>query len=366
MHITAEVQSFREAFQTASAICNARQKPILGNVKLAIRGGQSELTSTDEQVSIIREVACDSKGDGELLLPATRINAILKEATSEFIEISETGEKLAVKCGGAKFQIATEPPVTFPTIKGFGERENFYRFVASDFKRMVRRTIFACDQSDKNVALSGVLFDIPSGTVATFAATDSRRCPIATGAVARVGNPETVRDVVPQKSLAEIVSAIPDDGSYVDVCFDGPSVLVRCDTTTIIARLAEGRFPPYQKIIPTKFDRTATIVCGPYFAALRQSMIVQSKESTGLTFAMSPGLLTLTTTTEHGNSVVEVPISYDGEPYQSIFGSNILADICRFIPPETPIEVGIGGPKEMLVMTFGSDKYLAVPFGESK
>ena len=80
---------------------------------------------------------------------------------------------------------------------------------------------------------------------------------------------------------------------------------------------------------------------GPLFAALRQAAIVTDHESRGIDFTFADGTLKLeASTAEIGESQVELPIAYDGEPITLTMDHRYVADFCKVLDNETQLHHG--------------------------
>jgi DNA polymerase-3 subunit beta len=105
----------------------------------------------------------------------------------------------------------------------------------------------------------------------------------------------------------------------------------------IYSRLVEGRYPNWRQVFP-KRDQAIQIgmIVGPLFASLRQAAIVTDHDSRGIDFTFGDGTLKLeATTAEIGNSQVEMPIAYDGQPITMKMDHRFVADFCKVLDNET-------------------------------
>ena len=100
----------------------------------------------------------------------------------------------------------------------------------------------------------------------------------------------------------------------------------------IYTRLVEGRFPPYQQVIPQKNPLKIPLVVGPFYTAVRQAAIMTDDESKAVAFNFSNHKLTLQAHgTAAGRSHVELPVGYDGKAIEISFDPKFLADMLRVL-----------------------------------
>lgn len=332
------------ALQIVGSVVPTRTpKEILRNVKLTLAEGRATLLGTDQEVGIryeIPEVETDSVG--EVLLPTQRVIAILREVKDEEISIEVNEEALWIRTSQSEFRLSVEDPAEFPNVAAF-EDESYYVIPGKSLKQGILRTIFATDVESTRYALGGVLLEVNSESL-TLAATDSRRLAVfKTGCSAQGSvSEEQGQPVVPAKAMSLIEKSIDDDDEGVKIAVHQNEVLVQSGTSTIYARLVEGRFPKYQDVIPGEFNVTVELVAGPFLSAVRQAMIVTNEESRGVDFSFEDGSLTLTSVGQDvGSSKVELPITYDAEPIVVTFDPRFVQEFLRVLDSAGPVSLNL-------------------------
>lgn len=365
MKLQASRQFLSSALQIASGVVPARTpKEILKNVKLLLADGTATLIATDSEVGIrcqIPEVETDSVG--EVLLPTQRITAILREVQEDVIVLEVSDDALWVRTGRSEFRLSVEDPAEFPDVAAFDD-ENYLVVPGRQLRHTIQRTIFACDVESTRYALGGILVEAAKGTL-TLAATDSRRLAVAhtTCTAAGEGASTASRPVVPSKAMSLIDRSIHSDDQEVHLAFHQNDVLVRSGTSTIYARLVEGRFPKYQDVVPREFRHSIELVAGPFHSAVRQSIIVTNEESRGVDFTFADGNLTLNSTgADIGTSRVEIPISYDGEPITITFDPKFIAEYLKVLEPSSALTLNlIDAASAAVFKTDGDYIYVVMP-----
>jgi DNA polymerase-3 subunit beta len=77
------------------------------------------------------------------------------------------------------------------------------------------------------------------------------------------------------------------------------------------------------------------LAVGPFYSAVRQAAIVTSEESRGVDFTFGEGKVVLAgRAAEHGQSRVEVPIAYDGQPLSISLDPRYVNDFLKVLDPE--------------------------------
>lgn len=315
-------------------------KEILKNVKLVVADGKATLVATDQEVGVRCELTeIETSDSGEVLLPLQRLAAILREVSEDAVAIESTDDALLVKCGHSEFRLSASDPSEFPDVPAFDGGQHF-AVPASVLKQSIQRTLFAADVESTRYALGGVLLDFTEQGL-TLAATDSRRLAVCPISCTPEGGAEVgVQPVVPSKAMAMIERTLASGEESVLIAVNPHDVVVQSGSTTIYARLVQGRFPRYQDVVPRDSQTQIELVVGPLHSAVRQAMIVTNDDSRGVDFRFADGTLTLDSqAADIGTSKVEMPISYDGEGIQVTFDPRFVAEFLRVLEPSAAISL---------------------------
>lgn len=338
MKITCNREKLWHAFQTVSAVAPSRSpKPILQNVKFEVTPESAVLTATDLEVGIRYQTAgVEVDAPGTALLPVGRFGSILRESSDETFRIEADTQGTTVRGERNQFKLPAEDPAEFPTVAAF-DTESFYDVPARLFRELIRRTVFATDNESSRYALGGVKLEC-DGTVLTAIGTDGRRLARMQGPVQAVEEPAQFGDatIVPTRAMQLIERTLAEDDSEVQIAVRQNEILVRNPRATFYSRLLEGRFPRWRDVFPQRQSSLKVdLVVGPVYAAVRQAAIVTSEESRGVDFAFEDGKLVLAgQTADVGQSRIELPISYDGQPLSITLDHRFVADFLKVLEPE--------------------------------
>ena len=355
MKITCERESLLNAFATAATIAPSRSpKPVLCNIKLDVTAGQAVLSATDLEVGIRIEVGqIEVEQDGSALLPVQRFGSILRESSDEKLLIETNDQGTRVKGERSEFKLPAANPEEFPSVAIF-ESEAYHEVPAKLLKELIRRTLFATDTESSRYALGGVLLEMEAETIVAVG-TDGRRLAKMAGAAHAVGDHATGDNnvIVPTRSMQLIERALSDADAEVQIAARSNDILIRSPRATIYSRLVEGRFPKWRDVFPQRTDAvTIPITVGPMYSALRQASIVTDQESRGIDFTFGDGSLVMSgSTAEIGQSRVEFPIPYDGEPITVTLDHRFVEDFLRVLDADQVFQVEIKDTDSAAVLT---------------
>jgi DNA polymerase-3 subunit beta len=338
MKITCNREKLLHAFQTVAAIAPARSpKPILQNVKLEVTASGATLMATDLEVGIRYETAgVEAETPGAAILSVQRFGSILRESSDTTFRIESGADGTIVRGERSQFKLSSENPQDFPPIASF-EEKNYYELSARLFRELIRRTIFATDNESSRYALAGIKLEWKDN-VLTAVGTDGRRLAKMEGPAQAVGQAAAFGDVtvVPTRAMQLLERALAEDGSEVQLAVRQNDILVKNPRATIYSRLLEGRYPRWRDVFPQRPNSIKLdLTVGPVYAAVRQAAIVTSEESRGIDFTFGEGSLVLAgQTAEVGQSRVELPISYGGQPISITLDPRFVIDFLKVLESE--------------------------------
>src|SRR6056297_842823 len=372
MKITCQRESLTQAFALAAGVAPPRSpKEILLNVKLTAAGGKLTLTATDMEVGIRLELTegVEIEVEGTALLPVQRTMAILRESNDESLSLETDDSGIRVRGTRSKYRLPGSNPDEFPAVAGF-EEEKYHVVPTRLFREMVKRTVFATDPESSRYALGGVLLELEGDTVIAVG-TDGRRLARMQGSGESVGGHQTTgsNTIVPTRAIQLMERALSDKDETVDVAARSNDLLLRTSRAVIYSRLVEGRYPNWRQVFPKREQAIQLdMTVGPLFSALRQAAIVTDLESRGIDFTFADGTLKLeASTAEIGESQIDLPIAYDGEPITLTMDHRYLADFCKVLDSECNFIMEIeSGAAPALMSTDDGYGYVIMPMARDR
>jgi DNA polymerase-3 subunit beta len=371
MKIICNREKLLHAFQTVAPIAPARSpKPILQNVKLDVGASTATLMATDLEVGIRYEVTgIEVEAAGSAVLPVGRFGSILRESSDATFGIESDHEGTTIRGERSQFKLPTENPQDFPAIAEFAEA-SYYELSARLFRELIRRTIFATDNESSRYALGGIKLEWKDNLL-TAVGTDGRRLAKMEGPAQAIGQPAPFGDVtvVPTRAMQLLERALAEDGSEVQVAVRQNDILVRNPRAMIYSRLLEGRYPRWRDVFPNRPDAVKLdLTVGPVYSAVRQAAIVTSEESRGVDFTFGEGSLVLSgQTAEVGQSRVELPIAFDGQPIAITLDPRFASDFLKVLDPEKTFKIELqDGDSAAVCTTDDGYGYVIMPLARDR
>jgi DNA polymerase-3 subunit beta len=365
MKVIAQTSALQEALALAGSIVATRTpKPVLQCVKLVAtkEGGTSMLTllATDLEAACRFQVtAVQVEEEGEALIPADRLNGIVREsAEEEYLTIQTEKEAVHVKGSGSHFKIFGYDPAEYPAVATF-ESEPDFEIPSAVLAGMIGKTLFAVAKAHSHYAMSGVLLEA-SAKKFQLVATDGHRLAQAKGSLAKTAKRD-VTAIVPAK-LMTLIQRVVAGEEVLSVKVEENQILVRTARVVLISSLVQGNFPKYSDVIPQQAGRRATIKTADFEHAVRLAALLTNEESRGVRLSFKEKQMTLSSRApEAGEAEVTCPISLDGEGLDMAFNPAFLIDALRVVGTDE-IVFEMNASLKPAVIRAGSDfLYVVMP-----
>ncbi|MBI2345338.1 MAG: DNA polymerase III subunit beta, partial [Deltaproteobacteria bacterium] len=144
--------------------------------------------------------------------------------------------------------------------------------------------------------------------------------------------------IIPRKGVLELRRLLDEAEGEVQLIFTEKQLFARREQVTLMIRLIDGQFPPYQQVVPKDQPRLVAVNREELSHALRRAQIVTTDRSRGVTFAVSSGHLKLTVNNpDIGEVEEELSIGYKGEALKWAVNGRYLSDVLATVQDEQVI-----------------------------
>ena len=314
--------------------------PILANVLLEAGNKKLTITATDLEVGINCSYPADVLAEGKVTVHAKSLYDIVKELPEDTIHFKmRDGNWVDIKCGKSKFKIVGLSPEEFPDLpkRGTGETK---RTDASVIREMIEKTAFAMSSDETRYNLNGVYTDLSGkddGKTVLMVATDGHRLSIIKRDVGTKWNfPKG--GIVPRKGVMELKRLAETGEEPIDIWADNKHIIAYRGNTTLVVRLIDGQFPPYEQVVPKKTKRIVAVNRDELIHALKRVSVMSTDRSRGVKFSISPGNLDISASNPGlGEAKEELTAEYKGESFEIGFNAKYFIDALATIKDEQAI-----------------------------
>jgi DNA polymerase-3 subunit beta len=278
-----------KALSTVARIANSRNPlPILSNVLLKTQNNRLSIAATNLDIGITHFIGSKIEKEGAITVPARLMQDFVSSLPDSVLNLELKDNKLSITTDQYQSTINGIVADDFPVMPAIKEGAT-WKSPAADFKKALSQVVFSASADDARPVLNGVYFHSGGGQ-AVVAATDSYR--LAENKLGKTSKP--INFLVPATAAQDLLRIISDTDKEVVATHDDQQVLFTSGDVSLVARLIEGNYPDYRKLIPTKF---ATI------AKLARADLLNITKVSSLFARESAGSITIKADKEDGVSI---------------------------------------------------------------
>ncbi len=307
--------------------------PVLANILVETTERGIRLSGTDLDMAVSTELSADVETVGAITIPAKKLTEIVRELASAPVKIAAQGEqKITIECGRSKFKLHGLPKDEFPSFPAvkFGES---WRIRSGDLQKMISHTAFAASTEESRPILNGVLWELRPEHM-RMVATNGHRLAKIELPVSSSGTPPSGDLIVPPKALEQIRRLFPAEEDL-EIARGDNHIGFRSPFTAVFTRLIEGPYPNYDQVIPRDNDKIAMADRDSLASALKRMSVIASDQTHRIRMSFNAGMLKFSVQTpDLGEAQDELPISFEGDPFDIGFNANYLLEILRYLPTE--------------------------------
>ncbi|MDH3647109.1 MAG: DNA polymerase III subunit beta [Gammaproteobacteria bacterium] len=325
MKFTAQRETLLRPLQAVAGVVERRQTmPILANFLLVAKDNQLSVTATDLEVELVATTELDLDTGGEITVPGRKLLDICRALPEGAkVSVSTTGDRLVVKSGRSRFTLSTLAASDFPSVEDIQPQQTL-KLAQRDCKRLLDKTHFAMAHQDVRYYLNGLLLDVSDAWVRAVA-TDGHR--LALCEMPLDGQKPTAQQViVPRKGVLELQRLLGDEGD-IDIAIGSNHIRMQVGSIRFTSKLVDGRFPEYDRVIPSKPRFNLATDCDALKHALQRAAILSNEKYRGIRFGLADNLLRIQAhNPEQEEAEEELEVEYDGDAIEIGFNVNYLLD----------------------------------------
>lgn len=254
MKLQATQENLSKALNTVARVANTRGTlPILANVLIKVVNNRLSLAATNLDIAITQYCGAKISEEGSITVPARLMQDFISSLPNGIINLDLDENKLKITTDLYQSVIngvsAEDFPV-MPAIEGGSEIS-----IPSDvLKRSLQQVAFAASNDEARPVLTGVYLHSIEGLL-HMAATDSYRL----GAKTITKTSSDVNLLIPVSAMQDVLRILGESNELVTIVYNDQQVQFRVGDVELVARLIEGKYPPYQNLIPKDFANKALI-----------------------------------------------------------------------------------------------------------
>ncbi len=350
---------------------------ILANLKLVLLPEALMLTASDLEVQLSCRIALPEGAcvqTGEITLPAEKFFSICRLLSDDLVDIDvdEKQNRCYISSGKGKYTLSALPASGYPSI-GEPTGEKCVKVALDAFSDVLKHTRFAMATQDVRHYLTGLLLEIEEQKL-TAVATDGHRLAVAYRTLNESYTPTKI--IIPNKAVSGLerllleLTKTPEKDDVVNLGLDGEFLQVTLNfgaqmSVDLTARLIEGKFPDYRRVLPANNDKIAVFSKDEMVSVLRRISVLNTKESPGvsLSFSNSDFATISSNNREQDEATETLTVQYTGEPIEIAFNESYLRAVLNVLEGDVYLQM-IHPNSPTLIYQAGDDKnhqYVVMP-----
>lgn len=336
--VAVEAKALKLALKDVSAAIESRSTiPILANVLLRCAPGSMTLVGTDMDLMVERHLDLENPHENTSMtvtVPSATLEKIVAKLPADGVAVlKQDVGKITVSCGRARFVLPTLGAEEFPILPG-GDWDCQFEVEGSALEALLDAVQFAMSTEETRYYLNGIYLHAPDAALIA-AATDGSRL-----ARSYMDKPEDAADlpgaIVGRKTVKILDTLLADHNAQVTVSLSKGKVQFEIGTTTVTAKLIDGTFPDYTRVIPTANDKAIWFDPQVLAQAVDRVITISSEKTRLVKLSFVKNLLTLQVTSpENGVATEEMEVTYDGDDITIGFNGAYMLDVLRHLKADT-------------------------------
>ncbi|MBR4910867.1 MAG: DNA polymerase III subunit beta [Clostridia bacterium] len=342
----------REEFLTAvlkmlKAVGAKSSMPVLEGILISAEQGRITLAAYNLEIGMKKEIYCNCEKEGDIVIKARLLSDILRRLGGTQVEI-ETDDKLMchIKSDDTFFDIMGMAAGDFPEMPSVADGTK----ISIDSKTlcdMVKGTIFAVSQIEGSRPIyTGLNISVDEGII-KFVAIDGYRLAIRKE---KTNIDKNFNFVVPGKAINEVVKLCEESETDINIIIGARLISFLIDGYLFIARLFEGEYVDYKKILPEQFKQQIKLNKSDLINSVeRVSLLINDAFSTPLRLLLDENEATLSCATSIGRAKETFKTELSGTPFEIGLNSRYLLEALKACD-EGNIIIKFNGPNSAVTI----------------
>ena len=364
MHVEILQENLQKTLQSVLRFVPSRTSlPILSNIYIETAETGLLIYSSNTEQSIKIQVPSKVIEPGKVAIPAKIFGELIQNLPPGKLTLLSQGYVLKIERPEYSAEINGVNPAEYPispTLTG-SDQLSLSAQLLTTVSQLVS---FVVAVDDSRPVLTGLLIELTPNAV-TFVATDGFRLSRLTEKKIATSFSETKQLLIPLKVIHELDRLIKDD--HIDeltLSFseDAQSVILELPHLTLISRLIDGTYPPYQKIIPENFQTQLSVDRQLLLDSIKVASLFARQNGQIITWKMTQNeLLIESQSTQVGKQQSRIPI-HQITPERTLtlgFNSKFIQDILNHLS-DSEVIISLNGELQAVQFTSKTANFLHI------
>jgi len=310
----------------ASIVEKRHTLPILSNLLLEAKQDKIYLTATDLEMQISLAIDSTAVGNFSTTIAAKKLLDICRSLPdSSEMNMVTNDSRITLKAGKSRFNLQTLPAADYPVMTKTQGVTTLVTIAQRQLKDLLKQVEFAMAQQDIRYYLNGLLFEVAANRL-NIVGTDGHRLSFTSTELNQ--NYEKQEIILPRKTVIELIKLLDDSEAEVQVEMSSNQVNFSFSNIKLISKVIDGKFPDYNRVIPTGHQNTFSTERLSVLLAMQRASILSNEKYRGIRMVLSTNNLKLiSTNSDQEEAEEELEIDYNGDSLDIGFNVTYLIDV---------------------------------------
>lgn len=326
--VTTTKAEIGNAVKSAAGVAPSKSTmAIVTNLLIRKHGDGVTFTASDLELEMHYKASI-AGDDFAVTVPAKKFGQIISALKSDDkISMTLDGNKLLVKAGRSRFNLATLPAEDYPEMPEYKASDAAkFEITQAALHKAIGSVSHAMAIADIRTYLNGV--HLVSDGVLTAVATDGHRL-----ATIKTDVPcPKFSTILPKKAADELMRQLKPVDSIVSVEINDRYALFDLGSLTIKSKLIEGRFPDWERVIPRTNDNLVIAGKSEILDSIARASILANDRLNSALVKVDGNVLSVACKNLDGEeSNDEIEVQHDGATIECGFNFHYLRDAASAI-----------------------------------
>lgn len=331
MKFTCLKQNLEKGISTVvKAVPMKHSFPILTNILIQTDNGRVKLSGTDLETVITTYVGASVEEDGAITVPARILSEFISHLSADTVNVYINDSIFYIEADKTKSKFNGVDASDFPDLPIINEDLPYIELDPKVFNKAISQVSFAVALDDTRPVFAGIFLSFSDG-VLTVVGSDGFR--LSEKSIEVDGKVEDFVAIINAKTIREISRLFNsyDEKIKMFINKDDNLCVFECEDTMVAARLIEGSYPDYKRIIPSDTMFSTEFLASDLLEAVKLTHVFAKDSNNTLKMLIDPkGHIKLSSSAqETGENSTEISSVIDGEldiPFEIIFNAKYLLE----------------------------------------
>ena len=313
--------------------------PILDYFLFEIQDNTLTLTASDSETTLITSMELvESDANARFCINAKTIQDSMKEIAEQPLAFDVNTDNMEIRASyqNGHFSIMGQNADEYPNMNAALDEAETLLMPASTLLGGINHCLFATANDDLRPIMTGIYFDVQADNL-TFVSSDANQ--LVRDKVYSVSGNQPASFILPKKPATLLKNLLPKEEGDVTLKFNGRNAVIHMESSKLICRLIEGRYPNYNSVIPANNPYRVTVDRLTLLSALKRVLVFSNQSIALIKLHLEDHRLVVPgQDIDYSTSAEEyIPCDYADAPLNIGFKGTYLIDILNNLSGENVV-----------------------------